>query len=210
MDKFIPYQSEQLDQLYTSLAKAQAEMRDAELNSKNPHFKSEYADLTSIVKCSRPSLTRNGLSVIQQMMIDPLGQTIMQTRLCHISGQWIESRLPVKPDREGVQALGSYITYLRRYSYTSLIGVVDADDDGEASEGRIETKTAQPSKAIPIVSNEKITTEQAKILLTEIGQNKDLLDQILEGNKITKLIELPAKAFDGVLAFVKQTKSNRR
>lgn len=210
MDRFIPYQSEQLDQLYTSLAKAQAEMRDAELNSKNPHFKSEYADLTSIVKCSRPALTKNGLSVIQQMMIDPTGQTIMQTRLCHISGQWIESRLPVKPDREGVQALGSYITYLRRYSYTSLIGVVDQDDDGEASEGRTETKATISSKTVPLVNNEKITLDQAKVLLAEIGMNTDLLDQILQGNKITKLVDLPAKSFEGILAFVKQTKVNRK
>lgn len=195
MEKFIPYQSEQLDQLYTALAKTQSEMRDAELNGKNPHFKSEYADLTSVVKCSRPALTKNGLSVIQQIMIDPMGQTIMQTRLCHASGQWIESRVPIKPEKESIQSLGSYISYLRRYSYNSLIGVVDQDDDGEAT---MERSPAQ-----------YITEEQAKLLVEECSTSKDLFQLILARTEINDIRHLPKEKYPAVLDYVRKVKATK-
>lgn len=65
------------------------------------------------------------------------GMTLM-TRLCHASGQWIESSMTVNPPKQDIQSLGSYLTYLRRYTYSAIVGVVasEEDDDGEAATGR--------------------------------------------------------------------------
>ena len=132
------FESQSLDKLYAALAKAQLEMLPAKTGSSNPFFKSKYADLASIVKASRNSLGTNGLSVIQRIVRNGSAGMTLLTRLCHASGQWIESSMTVNPPKQDIQSLGSYLTYLRRYTYSSIVGVVacDDDDDGEAAIGR--------------------------------------------------------------------------
>ncbi|CDK30160.1 ERF family protein [Candidatus Babela massiliensis] len=128
-----PNRSENLNELFTALAKAQGEMKIANELCENPYFKSKYANLAEIVKASRPALSKNGLSVIQQILSDDEGRMLLCTILSHASGQWIESRVRIIPPKNDVQSIGSYMTYLKRYSYASIVGVVtsDEDDDGE-------------------------------------------------------------------------------
>lgn len=120
------------NELYAALAKAQGEMETASFNAQNPFFKNRYADMAQIVKASRPALTKYSLCVIQQIISRDDGMLLV-TVLGHSSGQSIESRMRIMPPKPDVQTLGSYITYLRRYSYAALVGIVtgDEDDDGE-------------------------------------------------------------------------------
>lgn len=129
--------TQDLSELFTALAKAQAVMVDAKTDSKNPFFKSKYADLSSVVKASRKPLTENGLAVTQ-FIRDKEGKAFLFTRLGHTSGQWLDSFIRIQPPKEDIQSLGSYLTYLRRYSYAAIVGVVasDEDDDGEQTMGR--------------------------------------------------------------------------
>lgn len=129
-----PHRSEELKDLFAALSKAQAEMETAELSSENPFFKTRYADLAAIVKASRPALTKHGLAIIQQIITHEDAQTMLHTMLCHNSGQWVESRVRIVPPKNDVQSIGSYITYLRRYSIAAICGIVSSDDDdGEAA-----------------------------------------------------------------------------
>ena len=130
--------TEELGELFAALAKAQSMMPDAKTDSKNPFFKSKYADLSSIVKASRKALSENGLAVTQfihdiSMPHSEEVDSFLFTRLGHVSGQWIESFIRVSPPKTDIQSLGSYLTYLRRYSYSAIVGVVASgeDDDGE-------------------------------------------------------------------------------
>ena len=131
-------ESQSLDKLYAALSKAQLEMLPAKTGSSNPFFKSKYADLASIVKASRKALGINGLAVIQRILRSGSAGMTLMTRLCHASGQWIESSMTVNPPKQDIQSLGSYLTYLRRYTYSAIVGVVasEEDDDGEAATGR--------------------------------------------------------------------------
>ena len=131
-------ESQSLDKLYAALSKAQLEMLPAKTGSSNPFFKSKYADLASIVKASRKALGINGLAVIQRIIRSGSAGMTLMTRLCHASGQWIESSMTVNPPKQDIQSLGSYLTYLRRYTYSAIVGVVasEEDDDGEAAIGR--------------------------------------------------------------------------
>lgn len=144
-----PHRSEELKDLFTALSKAQAEMETAELSSSNPFFKTRYADLAAIVKASRPALTKYNLSIIQQIITHDDGQTMLHTLLCHNSGQWVESRVRIVPPKNDVQSIGSYITYLRRYSIAAICGIVSSDDDdGEAAVAHNrsnQVKTAAPT-----------------------------------------------------------------
>jgi len=131
------HHTEKLGELFGALAKAQSVMPDAKTDSKNPFFKSKYADLSSIVNAARKPLAENGLSVTQFIQ-EKEGTSFLFTRLGHTSGQWIDSFIRIQPPKEDIQSLGSYLTYLRRYSYAAIVGVVASgeDDDGEHTMGR--------------------------------------------------------------------------
>ena len=111
-----PTESAELGKLFEALAKAQLEMDVASTDCKNTFFKSKYADLASVVKASRPFLAKNGLAVMQRIIPNENEKMYLLTRLCHASGQWMESRIPILPPKPDIQTLGSYITYLRRYT----------------------------------------------------------------------------------------------
>lgn len=119
---------ESYKELFSALVKAQSEMQIAELSKENPYFKSKYADFTELVRATRPCLTKYGLSVIQPIIT--IGETtFLRTMLCHSSGEYISSEVKINPAKSDVQSLGSYITYVRRYAYVSIVGACTGDDD---------------------------------------------------------------------------------
>ncbi len=127
--------SETIGKLAEALSKAQGEMSNAAKDKDNPFFKSSYADLASVWDACRGPLSKNGLCVLQA--IDSVdGRLILSTKLVHLSGEYVESTLPVNPVKNDPQGLGSAITYMRRYALSALVGIAPAEDDGEASMGR--------------------------------------------------------------------------
>ena len=122
-------QSDQINELATALAKCQAELQPAIKNSKNPFFKSNYADLADCWAACKEPLSKHGLSVVQTMC--PEGdKTLMNTTLMHVSGQWIRSTMPVICAKPGdPQAWGSALSYMRRYTLCAIVGITAGDDD---------------------------------------------------------------------------------
>lgn len=126
----------ELKDLAAALAKAQSEVKAALKDSKNPHFKSSYADLTSIWEACRTALTKNGLSVVQRTDFSE-ADVWLETMLLHSSGQSIAGRYPLRPQQQTPQGYGSALTYARRYALAAMVGVVaDEDDDGNAASAR--------------------------------------------------------------------------
>lgn len=128
--------SAEIGELAKALAAAQGEMTAAAKDATNPHFKSRYATLASVWDAIRGPLSRNGLSVSQVLETpDASPGVIVRTMLLHSSGQWIASRyvMPI-PDKLTPQAVGSAITYARRYALSAIVGIApDDDDDGNAA-----------------------------------------------------------------------------
>lgn len=127
--------SETINELATALTAAQAAMRGAVKDADNPYFKSKYADLASVWEACRKPLTDRGLSVVQSVGADGVKVRIT-TLLAHTSGQWIADDLVLSAKEDSPQAIGSCITYGRRYALAAFVGVAPEDDDGEAAEGR--------------------------------------------------------------------------
>ena len=132
-------QSENIGALAASLAKAQGSLNAALKDSKNPHLKNKYADLASIWNAAREPLAENELAVIQTTDDDEGGQYLVTT-LAHSSGEWIRGRLKIGTEgaNKGVnanQALGSSISYMRRYALAAIVGVIQDDADGNGSRG---------------------------------------------------------------------------
>lgn len=144
--------TQSIGKLASALSKAQAEMRGAIKDSTNPHFKNSYADLSSVWDAVREPLTKNGLSVIQTPTLNEYG-TVLVTILAHESGESVSSSIPltVKDGANYMQALGSAISYARRYSLAAITGCVQVDDDGEAAVAPVPSKTAYKPQA-PAVS----------------------------------------------------------
>lgn len=124
--------SEVTKDIAAALAKAQGEMSPAVKDKKNPHFNSPFASLESCVTASRPSLTKNGIAVWQPPFLDEAaGMVRVTTRIEHSSGQFFESTLSARPKDLSPQSIGSAVTYLKRYGYSAMVGLVsDEDDDG--------------------------------------------------------------------------------
>lgn len=154
--------SQERAQLFTALAKAQGEMEAAKKDKSNPHFKSRYADLTSVWDAVREPLAKHGLSVIQLPTQAPSGFVAVTTILAHSSGESIgETFLMPCAQPTNPQAIGSALTYARRYALSAMVGVVaDLDDDGNAAS----TGSAAAAKALgpEAVAALKDRFEQAK------------------------------------------------
>ena len=123
--------SDNINELGAALALAQAEMGHAAKDAVNPHFRSKYANLASIIDACRGALTKNGIAVIQSPEFDYSSRAVsVTTRLVHASGQWVEGNIGAEVAKADPQAIGSAITYLRRYGLAALTSVASDDDDG--------------------------------------------------------------------------------
>ena len=136
-------QSAEINELAEALAKAQGVISGAAKERINPFFKSSYADLTSVWDACREALSKNSLAVIQTTACTN-GAVTLITTLAHSSGQWIRGTYPIDPVKDDPQGHGSALTYARRYSLASIVGVAPRsdDDDAEGASGRKATPDA--------------------------------------------------------------------
>ncbi len=123
--------------LLDALSRAQGKVENAKKLNKNPHFKSNYADLATIWDVIREPLTSEGLSIIQLPCEAPAGNVGLVTIIGHKSGQSISERffLALK-DCSNPQQAGSAFTYMKRYALLGVAGIASEDDDGNAATGR--------------------------------------------------------------------------
>ena len=169
--------SEQINEIAGALAKAQGEMGGAKKDAANPFFKSKYADLASVWDACREPLTKHGLSVVQFPQTEYRGEpepyewtskmgekrygvrivcvVSVLTRLTHASGQWMDDVVSTMLPTGDPQAVGSAITYLRRYALQSVAGVAPEDDDAEAAHGRGDGQQATAKPTGPVATAPK-------------------------------------------------------
>jgi len=125
--------SETTEKLFAALQKAQAALQPAVKDSTNPHFKSKYADLSSVWEAVRKPLSDNKLVALQDVGLTPDGVSVV-TRIAHESGQFIDFGPIVVPlSKRDAHGVGSGISYGRRYALSAALGVIAEDDDGNAA-----------------------------------------------------------------------------
>lgn len=120
--------SEQLNELFSALSKAQENIKNAQKEGYNPMFRSNYTTVTSVLEAIKPVFKEN-LSIMQMPESDKL-----ITRVGHSSGQWLEIETPLfigePKGMSKMQAYGNAVTYARRYALVSLFGIGQEDNDG--------------------------------------------------------------------------------
>lgn len=157
--------SESIVELTKSLIAFQGELKPVPKESTNPFFKSKYADLSAIWEFSRPLLVKHGFAVSQLPQAKE-NQIILTTLLMHSSGEWLSSDLIVTPNKQNdPQAVGSALTYARRYALSAILGICsEEDDDAEVAVGRTRKTAASVSaiKSAPVVPATPGTTKPAQ------------------------------------------------
>jgi hypothetical protein len=148
-------QSTTIGALAAALAKAQLQMENAKKDAQNPHLRNRYADLASCWEACRKPLGDNGLAVAQLTETVSAGAIKIKTVLMHESGEWIRGELTIPcMASKGInqaQAMGSAISYGRRYALSALVGISADDDDGTASgmpQGQQPARQQQPPQQV--------------------------------------------------------------
>ena len=125
--------SDSIANLTLALSIVQGKMTYAIKDSANPFFKSKYADLESVWDACRSLLSENGLAVMQFPGEYFDGAMRLTTIISHKSGEFISQEMSVPVTKPDAQGAGSALTYMRRYALAAVVGVVQADDDGNAA-----------------------------------------------------------------------------
>lgn len=179
-------QSEQLNELFSALCAVQGELRTVAMDSTNPHYRSSYASLESVVQTVNPVLSRHGLCLSQ--WVD--GEALVSI-LGHKGGQWIASDYPIRPVKQDPQGVGSAITYARRYSAMSILGLAPEDDDGTAastaSKGKLRTEDKAPEQPKADTPAETSGNRRAR-MLAKVRDLANELDSIAEVGAARKVM----------------------
>lgn len=135
--------SEQVQEIAAALVKVQAAVagvgKDATGQARGGKYR--YATLMAAVEAIREPCSANGIVMLQAPSSGD-GHLTVETRLIHTSGQWVGCALTTGCNTSDPQALGSAVTYLRRYTLMAILGLApEDDDDGQAARG---APTGQP------------------------------------------------------------------
>ncbi|AXO96235.1 recombinase [Bacillus anthracis] len=169
--------SDTITELAKALVKFNSEVNKIAKDADNPFFKNNYATLDTIIDEIRPILSKYGLSIMQIPSGD--GQNVtLKTLLLYESGEWLESdELTMKPVKNDPQAVGSCITYARRYSLAAFLSLnTGEDDDGNGATYRKGNKQNQksnsgqaPNRLQGNSSNGKASEKQLKMIHAKIA-----------------------------------------
>jgi hypothetical protein len=155
-----------------------------------------HASLGNVTEKINMELSKHGLSAswITKQEADKVSVTC---RIAHISGHFEETSLTAAPDNSGgknnIQALGSTITYLERYTILALTGLATyEDDDGKGSEtAYIDDK--QKSTIVDMINSKEI--DEAKFLKYMIAESVD---------------KIPASDYEKAMASLRAAKGGKK
>jgi len=128
--------SESLDQIAPDWVAALSELKDIARSevANAGTYSYRYATLATAAQQARDVLSKHHLAVHQSAHASATGSISVTTRAWHVSGQWIEAEPLVMPSKGGPQDVGSAISYARRYSLMSFLGLATDDDDGAGAQ----------------------------------------------------------------------------
>lgn len=175
--------SESIEHVATAFALAQAELINPPKNKINPHFKSAYVDLADGLDAVRKTFAKQGLSFIQGTAVSD-GIIVMNTRIMHKSGQWIESEYPVSGFSKP-QEMGSAMTYARRYSLFAMVGIAGEDDD----DGNAAQESSQASQPAAVKKPAAKVAKQGMEPGLKPEDSEKVLKAFTETLKIAKSVE---------------------
>lgn len=202
--------------IYSRLIKAQADFTAITQSNRANAFKGgsyTYANISDCLKVIRPILNKHGLAVLQRTTSDQ-NKVGIETVLVSEDGQTLESGLFFVPTeglmQKGVQAFGSAVTYARRYSLISFLGLAygEDDDDGAAATEHHYVTTTTKHQAKPTAAHEDadwhhaLTPEEIQTLEGVAVEGYEVFVEYMKANpQVAGKLNKPQKA--GLVSYVK-------
>ena len=155
--------SETKAELFKAFANFKKKLKQPLKDANNPFFKSKYVPLENVVQVVDEAMIDTGLSYTQGIADLEEGYLRVDTIVLHESGEYMVIKgSKVKPVKNDPQSAGSAITYARRYSLSTALGIAsDPDDDGngasQQAKNNQQSKNTQQPKAQP---KPELTPEQ--------------------------------------------------
>lgn len=169
----------------------------------------QYEDLASIMNQIGPVLSANGLSVRYRTSAEPNQPIAVTCIISHRQGHSEENTLMASRDDSGnknsIQAIGSTVTYLQRYTLKAALGLAAAaDDDGGKAD-------QTPAEA------QAITEAQASVIRDLVEQAELEIEQFCQHWKIEAVPDISKAKFNEVtnslrrrIAFLKEQKESAK
>lgn len=178
--------SDSIGQLSAAMAQAQGAFDSVTRDSTNPHFRSKYASLAAIWDSIRPVLAKHGLAVVQFPKYAN-GVVELTTILMHgESGEWLSETSGAPIGKADAQGVGSALTYLRRYSLSSVLGIVTEDDDdgNAASAPAKQTAQAKPANVPKERDDTKLISSAQNIACANINSLAKFIAEASDGTAV--------------------------
>ena len=155
--------SPDISELSKALFTIQNNLPPAIKDARNTFVGNDYATLNSVMETCRDALYSHGIWLVQLPCPAPIelgtGHIGLETRLTHIdSGQWLSSVTVIPLPKSDPQGLGSALTYARRYSLCTILGIITEDDDGNAASIHPQKQNKQQNQSRPKIQDKARTT----------------------------------------------------
>lgn len=204
--------SESIQNLSKAMAEFQKSIKQPLKDANNPFFKKLYVPLENVVEAINKTGSPLGISFMQFASSDDTGSIEVATLVMHSTGEYIEfPPVRMKPESNKPQAVGSAITYAKRYALSAIFGITsDKDDDGNEATGlnkpvdkQQKQQPKQPTQDDVIGTIEKYWTELEKLGVDVTEVKKYLCDK----HKVGKLADIPVTQLLGELKIIYVKKS---
>jgi hypothetical protein len=172
--------------LIESLVKAQSEMTHAAFDQTNPHFKSKFASLKSVIDAIKPALNANGIFFMQ--VSHPLDHGVgIETIFCKADEKLSTGVVMVPVDKANAQGLGSALTYAKRYSLAMACGIAaDVDDDGNGAAANPPPPNSTGRKPQSVVA----TVIQEEGIVVDAKKCKEYVDAVIKAKNLDDVVGL--------------------
>lgn len=165
--------SENITELIKALVNAQREFEPVKRTVTNSFFHSKYATLDDVLAACVPILVKCGLTVLQPIETLESGETIIETRLLHVSGEWLSSKVKIpilqQKGANALQEFGIGITYMRRYMLSSLLGM-STEDDNDGNNASTQRPKKEPEAKATQEQKAQITKAIKDLGLTDVDK----------------------------------------
>ena len=159
--------------IYKKLFEAKKEIGKISKDSKNPFFKSKYFDINSLLEHVEPILQKHDLLLLQPITEGKVSTVIVDVE----TGEKVISEIAL-PQLNDPQKLGSCVSYYRRYTAQSLIGLQATDDDANLASNKVN----KPIKATPKTYKDCKTKEELRLFYSKLDktEKENLKDLVTE------------------------------
>ena len=211
-----PFQSPEINDISAAFSKAQAELPRITKNRRHSFAETTFAELSTTLAAVRSVLSKFSLS-LRQYTKDTDGAIMLYTVLTHDGGQFISSRIRIKPSKSDIRSYRCATDFYAKHQIELLLALRTEgdDDDGDYEmsepikkneEGLTLTYNAPKKEE----SYDMINKTECEELEYELKECPDLAEQLLDTYNISRIRDLPKTAYREAIEKLRTIKERRK